>query len=140
MLCTVSLLPRYGLYSSPFDPVLFDLEVSGSSCKNAFNSSIGVQSDEIDLSEILSGLHHIPPYCLHLSNPFKNYQEINVGLGCTVCVSLAGNGKVSSCAAAEGSFTALTGLLEVEPLHFTCISTSDGTRVERDDASMFTGT
>ncbi|XP_055083393.1 baculoviral IAP repeat-containing protein 6 isoform X2 [Periophthalmus magnuspinnatus] len=94
---------RYGLYSSPFDPVLFDLEVSGSSCKNAYNSSIGVQSDEIDLSEILSG-----------------------------------NGKVSSCAAAEGSFTALTGLLEVEPLHFSCISTSDGTRVERDDASMFT--
>ena len=46
---------------------------------------------------------------------------------------------MSSCAAAEGSFTALTGLLEVEPLHFTCISTSDGTRVERDDASMFTG-
>lgn len=54
-------------------------------------------------------------------------------------VRSAGNGKVSSCAAAEGSFTALTGLLEVEPLHFTCISTSDGTRVERDDASMFTG-
>lgn len=48
-------LSRYGLYSSPFDPVLFDLEVSGSSCKTAFNSSIGVQSDEIDLSDILSG-------------------------------------------------------------------------------------
>ncbi|KPP76527.1 baculoviral IAP repeat-containing protein 6-like, partial [Scleropages formosus] len=46
---------RYGLYSSPFDPILFDLEVSGSSCKNAFNSSIGMQSDEIDLSDILSG-------------------------------------------------------------------------------------
>uniref|UniRef100_A0A8B9K1H4 Baculoviral IAP repeat containing 6 n=1 Tax=Astyanax mexicanus TaxID=7994 RepID=A0A8B9K1H4_ASTMX len=94
---------RYGLYGSPFDPVLFDLEVSGSSCKNAYSSSIGVQSDEIDLSDILSG-----------------------------------NGKVSGCGAAEGSFTALTGLLEVEPLHFTCVSTSDGTRVERDDASMFT--
>uniref|UniRef100_A0A673KPC9 Dual E2 ubiquitin-conjugating enzyme/E3 ubiquitin-protein ligase BIRC6 n=1 Tax=Sinocyclocheilus rhinocerous TaxID=307959 RepID=A0A673KPC9_9TELE len=90
---------RYGLYGSPFDPVLFDLEVSGSSCKNAFSSSIGVQSDEIDLSDILSG-----------------------------------NGKVNSSGAAEGSFTALTGLLEVEPLHFTCVSTSDGTRVERDDA------
>uniref|UniRef100_A0A3Q3KMW9 Dual E2 ubiquitin-conjugating enzyme/E3 ubiquitin-protein ligase BIRC6 n=1 Tax=Monopterus albus TaxID=43700 RepID=A0A3Q3KMW9_MONAL len=49
---------RYGLYSSPFDPVLFDLEVSGSSCKNAFNSSIGVQSDEIDLSDILSGMNY----------------------------------------------------------------------------------
>lgn len=46
---------RYGLYGSPFDPVLFDLEMSGSSCKNTFNSSIGVQSDEIDLSDILSG-------------------------------------------------------------------------------------
>ncbi|KAM6366032.1 dual E2 ubiquitin-conjugating enzyme/E3 ubiquitin-protein ligase BIRC6 isoform 8-T9 [Alca torda] len=90
---------RYGLYSSPFDPVLFDLEISGSSCKNVYNSSIGVQSDEIDLSDVLSG-----------------------------------NGKISSCAAAEGSFTSLTGLLEVEPLHFTCVSTSDGTRIERDDA------
>ncbi|XP_078504877.1 dual E2 ubiquitin-conjugating enzyme/E3 ubiquitin-protein ligase BIRC6 isoform X4 [Lissotriton helveticus] len=90
---------RYGLYSSPFDPVLFDLEISGSSCKNVHNSSIGVQSDEIDLSDVLSG-----------------------------------NGKVSPCAAAEGSFTSLTGLLEVEPLHFTCVSTSDGTRIERDDA------
>lgn len=36
--------------------MLFDQEVSGSSCKNAFNSSIGVQSDEIDLSDILSGM------------------------------------------------------------------------------------
>lgn len=60
-------------------------------------------------------------------------------LECFFVLCPAGNGKVSSCAAAEGSFTALTGLLEVEPLHFTCISTSDGTRVERDDASMFTG-
>ncbi|XP_058690186.1 baculoviral IAP repeat-containing protein 6 isoform X3 [Poecile atricapillus] len=94
---------RYGLYSSPFDPVLFDLEICGSSCKNIYNSSIGVQSDEIDLSDVLSG-----------------------------------NGKISSCAAAEGSFTSLTGLLEVEPLHFTCVSTSDGTRIERDDASTFT--
>ncbi|XP_069464004.1 baculoviral IAP repeat-containing protein 6 isoform X2 [Ambystoma mexicanum] len=90
---------RYGLYSSPFDPVLFDLEMSGGSCKNVYNTSVGVQSDEIDLSDVLSG-----------------------------------NGKVSPCAAAEGSFTSLTGLLEVEPLHFTCVSTSDGTRIERDDA------
>ncbi|XP_053567827.1 baculoviral IAP repeat-containing protein 6 isoform X7 [Bombina bombina] len=94
---------RYGLYSSPFDPVLFDLEVSGSSCKNIYNSSSSIQSDEIDLSDVLLG-----------------------------------SGKVNSCAAAEGSFTSLTGLLEVEPLHFTCVSTSDGTRIERDDASTFT--
>ncbi|XP_056423373.1 baculoviral IAP repeat-containing protein 6 isoform X3 [Hyla sarda] len=94
---------RYGLYSSPFDPVLFDLEVSGSSCKNIYNSSSGLQSDEIDLSDVLLG-----------------------------------SGKVNSSTAAEGSFTSLTGLLEVEPLHFTCVSTSDGTRIERDDASTFT--
>ncbi|XP_055983998.1 baculoviral IAP repeat-containing protein 6 isoform X2 [Sorex fumeus] len=94
---------RYGLYSSPFDPVLFDLEMNGSSWKTVASSSVGVQSDEIDFSDVLSG-----------------------------------NGKGSSCAAAEGSFTSLTGLLEVEPLHFTCVSTSDGTRIERDDASTFT--
>lgn len=29
--------------------------MSGSSCKNIYNSSIGVQSDEIDLSDVLSG-------------------------------------------------------------------------------------
>ena len=62
-----------------------------------------------------------------------------VVLRVAVLLCFAGNGKVSGGAAAEGSFTALTGLLEVEPLHFSCISTSDGTRVERDDASMFTG-
>ncbi|XP_054979502.1 baculoviral IAP repeat-containing protein 6 isoform X7 [Sorex araneus] len=90
---------RYGLYSSPFDPVLFDLEMNGSSWKNVANNSVGGQSDEIDFSDVLSG-----------------------------------TGKGSSCAAAEGSFTSLTGLLEVEPLHFTCVSTSDGTRIERDDA------
>lgn len=56
-----------------------------------------------------------------------------------IFLSALGNGKVSSCTAAEGSFTSLTGLLEVEPLHFTCVSTSDGTRIERDDASTFTG-
>lgn len=53
----VCLICRYGLYSSPFDPVLFDLEICGSSCKNVYNSSIGVQSDEIDLSDVLSGMY-----------------------------------------------------------------------------------
>ncbi|XP_078714316.1 dual E2 ubiquitin-conjugating enzyme/E3 ubiquitin-protein ligase BIRC6 isoform X2 [Lampetra fluviatilis] len=91
---------RYGLYRSPFDPLLFDFEMSGSSYKNAYlvSSSSNVQSDEIDLSEIMTG-----------------------------------NGKVAGGAAADSSFTALTGLLEVEPLHFTCVATSDGTRVEKDE-------
>lgn len=46
---------RYGLYSSPFDPVLFDLEMSGSSCKSGSGSSVAIQSDEIDFSDVLSG-------------------------------------------------------------------------------------
>ncbi|CAJ0938652.1 unnamed protein product, partial [Ranitomeya imitator] len=59
---------RYGLYSSPFDPVLFDLEVSGSSCKNIYNSSSGIQSDEIDLSDVLLVKMVMPvqlPWCTH---------------------------------------------------------------------------
>ncbi len=128
-----SFLFRYGLYGSPFDPVLFDLEMSGSSCKNAFSGSIGVQSDEIDLSDILSGCQCILPLCTYIHQNRKDKHVM-------VVVLMSGNGKVNCSGAAEGSFTALTGLLEVEPLHFTCVSTSDGTRVERDDASMFTGT
>lgn len=31
----------------------------------------------------------------------------------------------------------MKGLLEVEPLHFTCHSTSDGTRVERVDSGEY---
>lgn len=31
----------------------------------------------------------------------------------------------------------MKGLLEVEPLHFTCHSTSDGTRVERVDTGVY---
>uniref|UniRef100_UPI00358FA005 baculoviral IAP repeat-containing protein 6 n=1 Tax=Myxine glutinosa TaxID=7769 RepID=UPI00358FA005 len=92
---------RYGLYRSPFDPMLFDIEMSGSSYKNAFVvSSSSIQSEEIDLSEIMTGP--------------------------------SGPGRVAVGAAAESSFTALTGLLEVEPLHFGCVATSDGTRVEKD--------
>jgi len=34
----------------------------------------------------------------------------------------------------------LTGLLEVEPLHFTCYATSDGTRMERLEAGAQTST
>lgn len=34
------------------------------------------------------------------------------------------------------SLIAHQGLLEVEPLHFTCISTSDGARVERAESSQ----
>lgn len=49
------LFSRYGLYSSPFDPVLFDLEMSGSSCKSGSGSSVAIQSDEIDFSDVLSG-------------------------------------------------------------------------------------
>jgi len=31
----------------------------------------------------------------------------------------------------------LTGLLEVEPLHFVCYATSDGTRMERLDSGQY---
>uniref|UniRef100_A0A8C4Q1J4 Dual E2 ubiquitin-conjugating enzyme/E3 ubiquitin-protein ligase BIRC6 n=1 Tax=Eptatretus burgeri TaxID=7764 RepID=A0A8C4Q1J4_EPTBU len=96
---------RYGLYRSPFDPILFDIEMSGSSYKNAFVvSSSSIQSEEIDLSEIMTG-----------------------------------PGRVAVGAAAESSFTALTGLLEVEPLHFGCVATSDGTRVEKDKRGFVFG-
>jgi hypothetical protein len=42
------------------------------------------------------------------------------------------DGKQSSDVQQMGRY--LTGLLEVEPLHFTCHATSDGTRMERVDS------
>lgn len=79
---------RYGLYGSPFDPVLFDLEVSGSSCKNAFNSSIGVQSDEIDLSDILSGalIHSSPTDDKTIKTLSQMFELFGLRVKCQVTV------------------------------------------------------
>lgn len=75
---------RYGLYGSPFDPVLFDLEVSGSSCKNSYSSSIGVQSDEIDLSDILSGTYTHSR--AHIRTPVELVNGIVAVMRVCVCV------------------------------------------------------
>lgn len=55
MLMEVLFQIRYGLYSLLFDLVFFDLEMSGFFCKNVYNSSIGVQLDEIDLLDVFLG-------------------------------------------------------------------------------------
>ena len=49
-------------------------------------------------------------------------------------MSLTSGDKTSSRLHANSLHRYMGGLLEVEPLHFTCHATSDGTRMERMDA------
>lgn len=68
--------------------MLFDLEMSGSSCKNIYNSSIGVQSDEIDLSDVLSGMQiHQSNFCFSLHDLLNCKNPIQYCFQ-SVCIAL----------------------------------------------------
>ncbi|OWF45700.1 baculoviral IAP repeat-containing protein 6-like isoform X2 [Mizuhopecten yessoensis] len=112
---------RFGLYGQPFDPDLFDTDL---------------------------------PMALKQTIPVTPNYAAAVG-----CVSTAGNNnnnsviptlvademdfydlfnppsEKSSKAQLEYARSSIFGLLEVEPLHFICHSTSDGTKMERLDTS-----
>ncbi|XP_050306481.1 baculoviral IAP repeat-containing protein 6 isoform X2 [Anthonomus grandis grandis] len=118
---------RYGLYGLPTEPELFDIEpppfIKGSSA---------------------------PPYTFAVSNA----NATNDGGANTITIEQpAAQGKETGAAAASAAgapfardpndklkykniaFPKLVkGLIETEPLHFTCVSTSDGTRLELADA------
>ena len=123
---TIHFFPRFGLYGSPLDPELFDMDLppilksptSGSSSgtmpyriSNTADSIVnpnaggGSQGDDQDFRDLLT-----------LSVPGKDAQ--------------AGN---TAKANADTLAKNVCGLLEVEPLHFTCNSTSDSTKLERAD-------
>ncbi|XP_019627384.1 PREDICTED: LOW QUALITY PROTEIN: baculoviral IAP repeat-containing protein 6-like [Branchiostoma belcheri] len=87
---------RFGLYGTPFEPVLFDIDQS-------IASKAGTGST---LDELLAMADNI-------NNPTGKDSDSNLS-------------EVQQL---------LKGMLEVEPLHFTCSSTSDGTRMEKADSA-----
>ncbi|CAB0044915.1 unnamed protein product [Trichogramma brassicae] len=119
------LATRFGLYNSPFETELFELDPPFSMkpnslstvCSNIYTfngdsiplSQISLQSthlqDSIDLRDLLS----LP---LHSANDLVVPSKLK---------SLCNNHT-------------MRGLLEVEPLHFTCHAASDGTKLEKVDA------
>ncbi|GFS25394.1 baculoviral IAP repeat-containing protein 6, partial [Elysia marginata] len=110
---------RYGLYGNPFEAELFDLEHSSVTKPQA----------------VLSG-----------TTPFTNGLK---GLSSSGSGNSAGNKDhtdLFDLLTSEKNFKTqpdclrsdILGLLEVEPLHFRCHATSDGTRMERMDATSAT--
>ena len=100
---------RYGLYGCPLDPVLFDAIPQASTPQQ--NS----------------------PVVNSLSTPSL------ASKGATVTASSISSSSDQEPWISVNSSLASQGLLEVQPLHFVCCSTSDGARVERSDIQPVTG-
>ncbi|XP_050487172.1 baculoviral IAP repeat-containing protein 6 isoform X2 [Bombus huntii] len=121
------LATRFGLYNSPFETELFDLEspmppkyspipptyvsavANEQTGPSAASSSSMYSQDAIDLRDLLTLPTH-PTSELVVSSKLK---------------ALCANHNMK-------------GLLEVEPLHFTCLAASDGTKMEKIDPCMNT--
>ncbi|KAK6180714.1 hypothetical protein SNE40_008714 [Patella caerulea] len=112
---------RYGLYGHPFDPDLFDVELpanlrQGTQASTYANVIKGTASTSTNTVPAASTTTEPDIYeMLSLQTDKTSTKNQN---------DFSRNHNNSS----------MLGLLEVEPLHFTCHSTSDGTRIERLDA------
>lgn len=112
---------RYGLYGIPLEPELFDMEApspaKGAAAVSFINSS-------------LSGESNVQSTDFHKNYSF-NKEHLDPK---DILISTNSDSKIK--------FKNLTpsklfrGLLETEPLHFTCVSASDGTRVEKAETGI----
>ncbi|KAJ8947753.1 hypothetical protein NQ314_008553, partial [Rhamnusium bicolor] len=91
---------RYGLYGTPLEPELFDIEPHHNVTPNAeCFSNYSFNKESISPKDVLS--------TTETKLKYKNVASLKI----------------------------IRGLIETEPLHFTCVSASEGTRVERADAT-----
>lgn len=112
---------RYGLYGTPMEPELFDIEpppyVKGDSSPPYL---LGSNQNSVEASS--------PPATDNVTNYSFNKESISPK---DVLFTTTTKLKYKNVA----SLRTIHGLIETEPLHFTCISSSDGTRLERADTS-----
>ncbi|KAK3094209.1 hypothetical protein FSP39_025467 [Pinctada imbricata] len=115
---------RFGLYGHPFDPDLFDCDLpvalrqsntilpTTSSVQNSSSSSSGNNNNNMTQPQT-TVVEELDYYDLfNPPNERSNKVQVNYAK------------------------SNIFGLLEVEPLHFTCHSTSDGTKMERMDTNV----
>ena len=150
-ICYTSPFIRFGLYGTPLEPALFDvdcsqigkplsLSASGNGTSNnhstyatavSHNNNLPVTSttSATTLNNNGSGaqpaMHTMPS--LYDDQDFRDLISINSQEKTGIMPMNKKNEHLHS-------NKYVFGLLEVEPLHFVCHSTSDGTRVERMDA------
>jgi len=147
---------RYGLYGSPLEPDLFDIDppllrtapATNTTYSGVVASTVGPTTGGVSaggipltagsgLANVTSGSGANSSLAYSDEVLFKDLMNL-----CHMDKNLSGPsavlniGSASRCGAEQPLSRYLTGLLEVEPLHFTCHATSDGTRMERLDTRM----
>ena len=115
---------RFGLYASPLEPDLFDIDPPQV-------TKPGQQASTTYATVVSSAT---PATCVGTS---ATTTATNGGapeeLDFRDLLSLLSTDKASQKSQMDQVARHICGLLEVEPLHFTCHATSDGTRMERMD-------
>ncbi|CAK9813280.1 Baculoviral IAP repeat-containing protein 6 [Anthophora quadrimaculata] len=116
------LATRFGLYNSPFETELFDLESPMPSKYNPIHPTYvsGVTNEQTGPS-------------IASSSSMYSQDAIDLRDLLTLPTHPASEPFVSSKLKALCANHNMKGLLEVEPLHFTCLTASDGTKMEKID-------
>ncbi|EFN66625.1 Baculoviral IAP repeat-containing protein 6 [Camponotus floridanus] len=126
------LATRFGLYNTPFETELFDLEppmLPKFSSMPVTYASV-VASEQTGPSVASSSAVH--------SSKIYSQDSIDLRDLLTLPAHPASEFIVSSKLKALCANHNMKGLLEVEPLHFTCHAASDGTKMEKIDPGMST--
>ncbi|ELT93547.1 hypothetical protein CAPTEDRAFT_223860 [Capitella teleta] len=138
---------RFGLYGCPLDPELFDIDQAGDFPKSAdTSSSLSANTCNAPQSNITSiptsgfettsiptstmGLSYASVVATNAASVAPGNSGQPVQKDFSDIMRLLSNDKNSKVSTEDAS-RHLMGLLEVEPLHFTCHATSDATRMER---------
>ena len=121
---------RYGLYGAPLEPTLFDMEPP-------HLNRIAANSIQPTTYATLITNNNPPPTAAQSSYGSPTSQD-EPDLRDLLLTSDKWNhtGRTQSSSSVQNANRHVFGLLEVEPLHFTCHATSDGTRIERMDTGM----
>lgn len=107
---------RFGLYGTPLEPELFDMDAL---------PTAKASSSSITYASVVSGETITQTDCSTSYGHKENLDPRDI-------LTTSGDLKIKLKNLSPSKV--FRGLLETEPLHFTCISASDGTRLERADA------
>lgn len=127
------------MYGAPLDPVLFDIGPpqfvkTGNSSSN--NSTTASSNNNAPTAT--SNIFGVPSVAGNNNNMSSTTATAGVMDEVDIRDLLSINAPEKSGKAAMSHIQHhICGLLEVEPLHFTCHATSDGTRMERMDAGKY---
>ncbi|XP_077994932.1 dual E2 ubiquitin-conjugating enzyme/E3 ubiquitin-protein ligase BIRC6-like isoform X2 [Glandiceps talaboti] len=113
---------RFGLYGTPLEPVLFETEPITPSKPSTTTSTTSTSTTSSSSTTAQQTQPHLSTLPGDIEVDFKEL------------LGMSNNSKPSSSSSIVDVGTQLLkGLLEVEPLHFTCVATSEGTHVEKVD-------